>query len=165
MKDVKFNEAFVPLVKAMNDRKREALDRHIILPELQMAAAVVEAMGIPAQMVASEDFRADLLALVDAHKQPADGSASAIIQAREAIPKARTALERVFYWLGMGDEGPEASLPLPSEVSEDKGISELLEEVRLAARGLGGLQEEDKDECEGPIPDPPACGAPTDNAT
>lgn len=163
MIDVKFKEAMKPLVQALSEAKSRSITTDGVLRD--MAAAVVEALGIPAQMVASEDFRADLKALVDAHKQPADGSASAIIQAREAIPKARTALERVFYWLGMGDEGPEASLPLPSDVSEDKGVSELLEEVRLAARGLGGLQEEGEDEGGGPITDPPACGAPIDNAT
>lgn len=159
MIDVKFNEAMKPLVQAMESK---ICDTSAPGPVSNMsrnaAAAVVEALGIPAQMVASPEFRRDLSLLVESHKS-ADG------QNPPSFARARDALERVFYWLGMGDEGPEASLPLPSEVSEDKGVSELLEEVRIAALGLGGLQEEGEDEGGGPIPDPPACGAPIDNAT
>lgn len=193
MIDVKFNEAMKPLVQAMvNAASNPPAHESVGNMRRVIAAAVVEALGIPAQMVADKNFRAQLLLLVDACKTDQDTTPG-------VVDRARDVLERVFYWLGMGDEGPEASLPLPDEVSSDKGISDLLEQVRVAARGLGGLQEEDEneggalppiradepesitepgvpsfsdgddpmrtsDEEASHIPDPPACGAPTDNA-
>ena len=176
MIDVKFNEAMKPLVDAMNkaaDTSRDSPGGATF--GRAMAAAVVEALGIPAQMVANKAFRAQLHLLVDACKADPDTTPT-------AVSRALDALERVFYWLGMGDEGPESSLPLPEEVSGDNGVAELLEQVRLAARGLGGLQDDGDvdplpairaDEPEaitepgGPdfIPDPPACAGPNDNAT
>lgn len=137
MIDVKFKEAMNPLAKALQEKLFDIPKCEPGPIYTRAAAAVVEALGIPAQMVADKNFRAQLLLLVDACKTDPDTTPT-------AVDNARDALERVFYWLGMGDEGPEASLPLPSEVSEDKGVGELLEQVRLAARGLGGLQEEDE---------------------
>jgi hypothetical protein len=60
-----------------------------------------------------------------------------------SVESAREALERVFYWLAMGDEGPESTLP---EVEHTKEVSELVEEVRVAARGLGGLKDPEDEE-------------------
>lgn len=191
--DVKFKEAMKPLAKALQEKLFDIPKCEPGPIYTRAAAAVVEALGIPAQMVADKNFRAQLLLLVDACKTEQDTTPS-------SVDRARDALERVFYWLGMGDEGPEASLPLPDEVSSDSGISDLLEQVRVAARGLGGLQEEDENEggalppiradepeavteprlpssADGDdpmrtsgeeashIPDPPACGATADNAT
>lgn len=176
MIDVKFNEAMKPLADAL--RRSFAIAPAIQGPrddDRNAAAAVVEVLGIPAQMVANKAFRAQLHLLVDACKADPDTTPT-------AVSRALDALERVFYWLGMGDEGPESSLPLPEEVSGDNGVAELLEQVRLAARGLGGLQDDGDvdplpairaDEPEaitepgGPdfIPDPPACAGPNDNAT
>lgn len=185
MIDVKFNEAMEPLVQAMLGAHEKHYDLGPDLSERHAAAAVVEALGIPAQMVEDDDFRADLMALVDAHKKPQDGTPSVIVKSRDGIAKARKALERVFWWLAAGDEGPEADLPdVGYEVGshEGKKLAELQEQVRVAARSLGGLREKDEadtlpsireDEPEAItepggldfIPDPPACGAPSDNAT
>jgi hypothetical protein len=70
--------------------------------------------------------------------------------AAAATSPAVLALERVFNWLGLGDEGPEASLYESSEVEVSKEVAQLLEEVRLAARSLGGLHEPEEEE---PAPD------------
>jgi hypothetical protein len=58
----------------------------------------------------------------------------------ERASAARDALARVFYWLGLGDEGPESDLPTSEEISAlSGGLYDLLEEVRVACVGLGGL--------------------------
>lgn len=176
MIDVKFNEAMKPLEDALRRSFANAPTiQGLRNDDRNAAAAVVEALGIPAQFVANKAFRAQLALLVDACKADADTTPT-------AVSRAVDALERVFYWLSMGDEGPEASLPLPEEFGTDKGIAELLEQVRLAAHGLGGLQEEDETDTLPPIradepeaitepgvpdfiQDPPACAGPTDNAT
>lgn len=60
------------------------------------------------------------------------------------VALALAALERVFYWLAMGDEGPEGALPCSGEVMSTKEGGDLLEQVRVAARALGGLRDEDE---------------------
>lgn len=68
MTDVNFVEAMKPLVQALRtgqDQYPLSSDR-----DLRAAAAVVEALGIPAQMVANPAFRTDLAALVARHALP-----------------------------------------------------------------------------------------------
>lgn len=62
MIDVKFNEAMNPLVTAST----AALNHKDATP-IFVCAAVVEALGIPAQMVANHEFRRDLALLVKDH--------------------------------------------------------------------------------------------------
>jgi hypothetical protein len=93
--------------------------------------------------VATEYQRAKLAAEEWAIKAEALNAKQAeeLADLRAATVAARDALERVFYWLAMGDEGPEESLPLPDEVGSSPEVSHLLEQVRCAARGIGGLRD------------------------
>jgi hypothetical protein len=68
MTDVKFDGAMAPLVDALIDGLTK--DPIGIGVYQKGAAAVVEALGIPAQMVANAQFRADLAALVGRHTLP-----------------------------------------------------------------------------------------------
>lgn len=74
MIDVKFTEAMMPLVQALRSKEArpKATPDDVRLPNHNaQAAAVVEALGIPAQMVANPVFMADLKALVARHTLPA----------------------------------------------------------------------------------------------
>ena len=70
----------------------------------------------------------------------------------EARERALHVLERIVYWLALGDEGPEAELPLSMELMQDKEVAKLFEEVREAARALGGLRITHQEVAEGEEP-------------
>lgn len=122
MIDVKFDEAMRPLAKVLREAQEKHKDKYPLLRERHISAAVVEALGIPAQMVASPEFMADLKLLVSSHVSGA------------LLPPIRA------------DEPESITEPgLPSFADGDDPMRTSGEEASH-------------------IPDPPACGAPTDNA-
>lgn len=148
MIDVKFNEAMKPLVQAMMDTINGFPTWSEITPQHRnsAAAAVVEALGIPAQMVASPTFMKDLKVLVGAHV-----AVSKLPPIRADEPEAIT----------------EPGLPAfaSATCSKSEPCPACTSDGAVPGKGfVQGGEDPMRTSSDGP-PDPPACGAPTDSAT